>query len=253
MIRGLYTSAWGMLTQANVMDVITNNLANANTTAYKKDGVVVKAFEQMLTQHIENTNNKVKSNPSIGNMSLGASVTEIYTDFSQGMIEKTDNPLDMMIQGPGFFTVLSEKDGQVRYTRDGSFTWSTEGYLVTKDGDLVLDENHNPISFTDFKVDEQGNLLQSDQIIGKILITNFSNPNTLKKVGHNLYEASEASNFDNNFKPHILQGVVERSNVSAVDEMINMISCMRAYETNSKAVKTHDELLAKTVNEVGKV
>lgn len=253
MIRGLYTSAWGMLTQMNVMDVTTNNLANANTTAYKKDGVVVKSFEQMLTHHLENNQNKVKSSRSIGNMSLGANVTEIYTDFSQGMLEKTDNPLDLVIQGQGFFAVQSLKDGQVRYTRDGSFTWSTDGYLVTKDGDLVMDENLKPISFTDFKVDESGNILQGNQVEAKILITNFSNPNSLKKTGHNLYEAAETSEFDNNFTSQVVQGFVERSNVSAVDEMVNMIACMRAYETNSKAVKTHDELLAKTVNEVGRL
>ena len=259
MIRGLYTSASGMLTQMNSMDVISNNLANVNTTGFKKDGAVIRSFPEELTKHLEPQNKMLNKVQNMGHMTLGVNVTDIYTDFRQGVMEQTNNPLDVTIQGPGFFAVRAT-DGQgnvvEKYTRDGAFTLNEQGALVTKTGQAVLGANNNPIILRDIneiEITDAGVIKQADVEVGRLKLVNFTDPHSLKKVGDNLLEATPLSQLDAAYQPKVLAGFLERSNVNTVQEMVDMISVMRAYEANSKAVKSHDELLGKAVNEVGKV
>ena len=143
MVKGLYTAYTGMINEQKRLDVISNNLANANTTGFKKEGTTSEAFDSVLAYKIKDTTDPVKAR-NIGKMSLGVKIGESYTDFSEGSLRVTDNTYDLALTDKGFFSVeFTNKNGvsSTKYTRDGSFTVTREGNLVTKDGDFVLDNN----------------------------------------------------------------------------------------------------------------
>ena len=148
MVKGLYAAYTGMINEQNRMDVLTNNLANAATTGYKKEGATSQAFNDVLAYKIKDTSEYVNLAKRIGTMNLGVKIGENYTDYSQGAFRVTENTFDLAISGSGFFTVeFTNKAGvtSTKYTRDGSFTLTREGYLVTKDGDYVLSNTGNRI------------------------------------------------------------------------------------------------------------
>ena len=148
MVRGLYTAWTGMVNEQKRLDVISNNMANADTTGFKKQGVTSQSFDDELTIRIHDNNQYNRTKVPIGNMNLGVKIGETYHDFSQGSLRETGNTYDLALSGDGFFTIqTTDKQGvtSTKYTRDGSFTVTTEGYLVTKDGDYVLDTNGNRI------------------------------------------------------------------------------------------------------------
>jgi len=252
LIKGLYTSAIGMTTQFKKMDVISNNLANVDTTGFKKDVVVSHSFPEKLAKRINDRKNGFSNNNNIGRMSLGVYVGEVHTNYMQGSLNQTHNPFNIAIQGKGFFAIQTA-DGSEKYTRDGSFILAPDGRLMTKEGNLVLGEN-GVISLEqgDMRIDNDGNIFLDDEWVDKLRVVDFENPETLKKVGDNLLERT-GNTQGKTFEGSLIQGFLETSNVNIVKEMVDMITASRTYEANQKAILAHDETLGRAVNEVGKL
>lgn len=247
MIRGIYTGASGMVAEASRTDVISNNLANANTAGFKKDVMVTKDFASMLITRI----NDGADAPVIGSLGLGVAVDEAATIHSPGIMRSTGNDFDMAIEGKGFFTV--ETPQGIRYTRNGTFAKNIQGELITQDGYRVLGQN-GPIRILGAKmaVSDDGRVLVDNQTVGTLQIVEFADEKQLTKEGASLFAAPSGQNG----KPGVggvRQGFLEMSNVNVISEMVNLISNYRAYEINGKAVQAHDQLLGKAVNEVGRL
>ncbi|AGC67118.1 flagellar hook-basal body complex protein FlhO [Thermoclostridium stercorarium subsp. stercorarium DSM 8532] len=254
MVRGLYTSGWSMLALNKKMDVLANNLANVSTTGYKKDTVVLEGFPKLLAERLhDNTGGTARGVP-VGELSFSNDVGEVYTYFTQGTLLKTDNSLDMSIkdEGRAFFTVLVPGRGQF-YTRDGSFKLNADGQLVTGQGYYVLGENGIiQLNGSDFTVTEDGTIIQNGAVVDRLLITQFQNPDSLRKNGENLFTASDNSVVEN-FTGTVMQNYLEQSNAEAIREMVDMIALLRSYEANQRVINVIDGTLDKAVNEVGRV
>ena len=250
MVKGLYTAYTGMINQQNRMDVLTNNLANSATNGFKKEGATAQSFNEMLAIKIKDTS-AFGLPRGIGDVSLGVKIGECYTDYGQGSFRVTDNLYDMAIDGDGFFAIsYTNKAGEtsVKYTRDGAFTVTREGYLVTKDGDYVLNQaaaqagNPGQAGYIrvdpniQLVVDENGNLYQNNALVGQVGVVDFADYNFLAPGGQ--AQASTA---------RIEQGTLEMSNVNVVSEMVEMINVSRAYESNQKIIQTIDSTLEKAV------
>ena len=265
MIKGLYTAHTGMVNEMNRLDILTNNLANADTTAYKKEGSTSRTFADELAIKIKDTSN-YGLHQSLGEISLVTHLGQVYTDYSTGSFEVTDSEEDFALEGKGFFAVsFTDKNGNtsVKLTRDGNFVVDNEGYLRTKDGDYVLNAtgalnmDANPANYiqvnpiTAIMVDEMGYIYQNDQLVGTIGVMDVENYDYLEKYGENMYNlvdggvvtASEAK---------VRQGMLESSNVNVVDEMVNMIAIQRAYEAGQKVITSIDQTLGTTIA-LGKV
>ncbi|MBE3591350.1 MAG: flagellar basal-body rod protein FlgG [Thermoanaerobacter sp.] len=258
MMRALWSAATGMTAQQLNVDVIANNLANVNTTAFKRDRA---EFKDLIYQTLQRENVYGGQGKPV-NMQVGVGVrpSAIVKDFTEGSLQQTENPLDLALDGEGFFAVLGPDD-KVYYTRDGSFKLSADGntlMLVTADGYPVLDDSGNPIVFDstekDISVSPMGvisvkNPDGTTQEVATLGIYNFVNPQGLLSVGSNLYEPTEASGQPgtrDDFQGRmgkVMQGFLETSNVQVVKEMVDMIAAQRAYEINSKAIQTADEML----------
>lgn len=264
MIRGLYTSGWSMLANTRKLDVITNNMANVNTSAFKKDTVVFEAFPDVLIKRINDTESPSTLSTRVGNMQYSSDVGEIYTYYTQGQFNQTGNTMDFAIsddntgttQTPAFFTIglvnPQTGDSSEYYTKDGAFVLNSNNQLVTKDGNYVLGQN-GPITLSpgNFSVDDKGNIVQNGTLVDKLRITQFSDATKLRKYGDNLVQNDGSETSD--FKGTVMQGYLEQSNVNVVTEMVDMITVMRAYEANQKILQAQDETLEKVVNEVGVV
>jgi flagellar basal-body rod protein FlgG len=265
MMRALWTAGSGMIAQQFNVDVISNNLANVNTTAFKKDRAEFKdlIYETLSRAYIlEDAGRPV--NLQVGH---GTIVSATMKDFQSGSFEKTDNPLDFAINGEGFFMVLGPGE-EILYTRDGSFKISVTDMgkmLSTSDGYPVLDEFGMEIIFdydldlSKLNVSEDGDLSYTDEdgiaipLGQRIGIVNFDNRNGLESVGKNLYAATPASgepipNEELVNKSVLMQRYVETSNVQIVEEMVKLIVAQRAYELNSKAIQSSDEMIAMANN-----
>ena len=351
MVRGLYISASSAVAEAKRVDTIANNIANVNTTGFKKDIMVTESFPEVLIAkmggkfpdkdilkqrssnneiEVDNENQRYTArtnsgffnvqtnlgisnsrsiqfelneegylvtpqgdyilgvngpinagdapitvdsrgqvfaggtvvgqlkilNPLnvIGSISAGIHVDEVVTDFSQGHLEPTGNSLDLAIQGRGFFTL--EVNGEERYSRDGSFTLNSEGYLVNKDGYRVLGEKgYIQINSKDININEKGEILSADNVVDRLKLVDFNDYKALRKEGDNLYKILTEDWIDNgkHFEGIVNQGSIEGSNVNSVKEMVDMISMLRTYEANQRLIKAHDELLGKAVNDVGRL
>jgi flagellar basal-body rod protein FlgG len=257
MIRALWTAASGMQSQQLNIDVIANNLANVNTTGFKKSR---PDFQDLMYQNLKtvgapSTNSTtIPSGIQIGLGSKAASVTKV---FSAGNITQTGNDLDLAIEGDGFFQIKMT-DGSTTYTRDGSFKKDSQGRMVNSDGYPLTPEMVIPNNATKVTIGNDGtvSVLQAGQstptTVGTIQMATFSNPAGLSSMGHNLYQATDSSGTANtgtagqNGIGTLSQGALEMSNVSVMEEMVNMIMSQRAYETNSKAVQAADEMLQQT-------
>ncbi|MGN0249516.1 MAG: flagellar basal-body rod protein FlgF [Lachnospiraceae bacterium] len=257
MVKGLYTAYTGMLNQQNKVDVIANNLANAATTGFKKEGSTSEAFDAVLAYKIKDQTSAFRGK-KIGTMNLGVKIGENYVDYSQGAFETTNNTYDLALSGKGFFCVeFTNKSGETstKYTRDGSFTLNVDGYLVTKDGDYVLDEEGRHIKLdplSDARIDENGTIFQNDQRVTTIGLEDFEDYNYLEHYGENYYQPVEgATMIESDAK--VFEGYLEASNVQVVSEMVELISATRTYESNQKVIQTIDETLDKAVNQIGKV
>lgn len=258
MMRALWTAASGMTAQQMNVDVISNNLANVNTTGFKKERV---EFKDLLYE----TMDRARVLPSSGkpvNLQVGHGTTAVATvrNFETGNPEETGNQLDFFIDGEGFFMVQGPT-GEINYTRDGSFKLSiTESgkMLTTSDGYPVVDEAGTPITIdVDLSrlvvsqsgelsyLDEEGLTAPTGQTIGLVY---FDNRNGLEGIGRNLYKATQAAGvpilaLDSTQKSLINQKFLEASNVKTVEEMVKLIVAQRAYELNSKAIQSSDEML----------
>lgn len=267
MVKGLYTAWTGMVNEMNRLDVITNNLANADTNGYKKEGATSESFKTQLALKIKDSSEPGGFAKGIGDVNMGVKIGETYTDYTQGSFRVTDNKYDCAIDGNGFFAIsFTDKQGNtsVKYTRDGAFTISTDGFLRTKDGDYVLNQNGaqtgNPAANNyiqldpnqDFTIDKLGFIYQNNQVAGQLGLVDFDNYDFLSKYGENLYDLVDGGQVTP-AAGIIEQGSLEASNVQVVDEMVTMITIARAYESNQKMIQTFDTMLDKAVNQIGKV
>ncbi len=266
MVKGLYTAYTGMLEEMRRMDVMTNNLANASTTGYKKEGTVNQAFDDELAIRIKDSS-EIFRTKRLGDVNLGVKVGETYRDFSQGSFSVTDNPYDLALDGEGFFAIeFRNRNGEtsIKYTRDGSFTVDRNGYLMTKDGDYVLNANgaRNSAGGTanyvrvdpnqEVTIDADGIIYQNNVQVAQIGIVDFEDYNYLEKYGENLFDTVPGARMRET-DARIEQGCLEMSNTNIVKEMVEMITITRAYEANQKIVTTIDQTLEKAVNTVGQV
>lgn len=259
MIKSLNTAATGMLAQQNNMDVIANNIANVNTYGFKKGRA---EFEDLVYHNLKEPGQASGLNsvtPTGVQTGLGVRTAAVQKDFTMGQSVITKNPLDLQIEGAGFFQVRSA-DGEISYTRDGSFKKDGNGRVVDKNGNTLIPEiiiPQNSVSVEITSTGEVHSMQDKDapaQILGQIDIVNFINPAGLKNVGKNLFVPTSASGLPTQARPgtngmgFLAQGEIESSNVNIVDEMVNMITAQRAYETNSKVVQTSDQMLQTAVN-----
>ncbi|MGH4125724.1 MAG: flagellar hook-basal body complex protein [Clostridium sp.] len=259
MIRGLYTAVTGLITGEAKQSVVSNNLANASTIGFKGDNLSIKKFDDVLIQNYDKMSNGVNTRNVIGSLSMGSKIDDLNTYFAQGVIQTTDKSTDFAIEGKGFFTV-QRNDGITSknyYTRSGDFHVDRQGYLVTNSGDKVLCKNKatnavEPLNVSDGKlqVDKSGNISVNGQNLYKLNTVDFADYKTLKKIGDNLYEA--ANPIDNGTVT-VRQSALEKSNVNVANEMVNMMTIMRNFESNQKVLQAMDETLGKAVNEVGTV
>lgn len=258
MMRALWTASSGMKAMQFNVDTISNNLANVNTTGFKKEKA---EFEDLLYVTMERAYMMENQGRPV-NLQVGHGVVSraVSRDFTGGSLQQTENQLDFAILGNAFFSIRYA-DGKIYYTRDGSFKLSvTEdgNMLTTSRGYPVLDENAEPIYFNypldQMVVSEQGDVSYKDEdgllvpTGQRIGLFKFNNPQGLESIGGNLYSENSASGFaiyDNEIgEPSILrQGYLESSNVQVVEEMVSLITAQRAYELNSKAITTADEMM----------
>lgn len=348
MLKGLYTAYTGMINEQHRMDVLTNNLANADTNGFKKEGATSQAFDTVLaykikdlsepgnlprnlstakTYYEELTDAPEKWSSRTG-MNLGVKVGEDYTDYSEGPIKVTDNVFDFALDGPGFFLVEYTNKAEVssvKYTRDGNFTMNAQGYLVTQDGDFVLDENRRRIRLDpnekQIGTNTSGEIYQNGTLVATIGVVDFEDYDNLQHFGENFYQivasdetksaqaayerartntataertlnVARANGSDNieeleaavrtaqrleeeaqqtleaaldddaaasrrlEQEPEgtiIRAGALEKSNISVVTEMVNMIAVQRQYESNQKVITTYDESLDIAVNQLGRL
>ena len=244
MMKSLWIAKTGMTAQQSQLDVIANNLANVGTSGFKRSRAV---FEDLMYQTIRSSGARSSQQTDIAaGLQIGTGVRPVATErlFTQGNLQQTGNPKDIAIKGPGFFQVLMP-DGSTAYTRDGSFQVSVEGQLVTASGypvqpSIVVPANSQEIS--------QPGVSQFTQV-GSLQLVNFSNPAGLESRGENLYAETPSSGAPTTGAPGtngtglVMQGFVETSNVNVVEELVNMIQTQRAYEINSKAINTADQML----------
>lgn len=250
MLRGLYTAYTGMLNQQKRLEVTTNNLANASTVGFKKEGSTSQAFDECLAIKIKDSSEGYLRR-EIGNMSLGVKIGETYTDYTQGSLRETGETFDIAIGGKGFFNIsYTNKNGEefTMYTRDGSFTLTQDGYLVTKDGDYVLGQNGPVVLPTnaEITIDSLGNIYNGDELLDQFMLTDFEDYNYLEKFGENMYRAVDGAT-ETDAAGMINQGYLEMSNVQVVQEMVDMITIQRAYEAAQKVETSMDEILGQTV------
>lgn len=257
MIRGLYTSGWGMMTLQQKMDVVANNMANVSTMGFKKDTLSLEAFPDVLAQRIYDHDDNPTTR-QLGPMTLFNNLGEVKTNFAQGYFEDTGTTTDLAIDADStaFFTVaVPQADGSLKeaYTRDGSFQLTAEGVLVTKDGNPVLGENGLiRLSGSQFAVRGDGSVETADAVVDRLKLKKVDNPESLRKTGSNLLEAT-AETQDGTFSGRVVQGRLEMSNVESVREMVDMISVLRAYEANQKMIQYQDATLDKACNEIGRL
>ena len=259
MLKGLYTAYTGMINEQHRMDTMTNNLANATTNGFKKEGATSQSFDRVLAYKIKDTSEAANLPRRLGGISLGVKTGENYVDYSGGPFKVTGNTLDMALAGDGFFTIsFTNKAGEtsVKYTRDGNFTMTAEGYLVTQDGDFVLNNNGREIRLDptqEVTVERSGEIYQNDVYVDTIGITDFEDYNYLERYGENFFQPVEGARTIDPENTTVYSGYLEMANISVVTEMVNMIAIQRQYEANQKVITTYDSTLDAAVNQTGRV
>jgi len=268
-LRGLYTSASGMLAEQVRVDVLSNNLANVQTAGFKRQTVVQSAFPEMLLRRVydpvpvsggvapagasgQATGALYDPRPVIGRLGTGTYVDGTYSDLSPGALRYTGNPLDLALEGPGFFTV--ETPAGVRFTRDGRFTLDAGGWLVTLEGYRVLGEA-GPIRVQgrDVQVTENGEVWVDGAPAGVLALRNFADPQGLVREGSSLWAATDWSGAPQPAAARVHAGHLEVSNVNVVTAMVELIAAYRSYEANQRVIQAYDQTLGKAVNELGRV
>ena len=260
MIRALFSAASGMTAQQLNVDNIANNLANANTAGYKMRRA---QFQDLLYQNMVQPGASAGQQTTVPTglqLGLGTRAASNEIIFTQGNFSQTDNPFDVVIQGNGFFQVR-RSDGQIAYTRAGSFHVDKEGNMVTSDGDPLEPQITIPAGAQSITIAADGTVSYllagqtASQLAGQIQLAGFQNPAGLNSMGRSLYLPTDASGEPTVANPGgqeglgtLLQGYQEQSNVSIVEEFINLIAAQRAYEANSKVVKAADDMYQQVNN-----
>ncbi len=257
MKRGLYTASTGMTTQMQRMDVISNNLANVNTTGYKRDDAAIRSFDDVLLERMNDPSDKSYFNNKVGEIGFGVTIDQVTTDFTTGSHLITESPLDFAIEGDGFFVVdVPQKDGTSEkfYTRNGSFNLSLDGYLVTSDNYQVQGQN-GPINLSEYgtipSVSSTGEIVVNGEVIDQLQFVAFEDNSTLRKINDDYYSTTDESVLANP-TGKIRQGYVESSNVNSVQEMVELIAISRNYESNQKVIQTQDTIMSKVANDIGR-
>ena len=268
MHRGIYEAASGMLVQETHLDVITNNLANVDTPGYKRRISATADFSALLDRIekvSEDGETKIttvlpadmpfKGREIIGSVALAAIFSEDVMDTFPGVVKTSENPLDIAIDGPGFFSV-SDEEGNTYYTRAGNFTLDNNGNIVNPNGLMLQGEGGNLSVGNNaeaVEVNKTGQVIVKregleQEVIGRVAVFNFERPTYLRHMANNLLvpteQSGEAENVEN---PKIWSGMLEASNVEVVTEMARMIEAQRIYEGASKALMTHDEQTSKLI------
>ncbi|MCX7698946.1 MAG: flagellar hook-basal body protein [Candidatus Goldbacteria bacterium] len=263
MISGLYTAASGLIAQLQQQDVIANNLANVNTTGYKKDTALYVPFPEMFLYRINDAKIPIPGGVAdayipIGMVGRGVQlrVDGVRPDIiTEGSYIETGNTLNFAIKGNGMFVVMTPQG--IRYTRDGSFSLDSEGTLVTQDGFPVLGQRGIiTIDGKDIRVDEAGRVFVDNNEIDTLRIAIFKKDDVLRKQGNNLFYTLDGKLLpEDSYVDYvkIKQGYLETSNVNVIREMVDMITAYRAYEAAQKAIQSHDQTLNKAVNDVGNI
>lgn len=276
--RGFYTAATGMIAQQRRTEMLSNNIANANTTGYKADQSSIRAFPNMLLSSMK-TGDAVASNgfnqaasQQVGGVSTGVYMQETTPNFTQGSIVETENNTDIAlldatmpvneetgVAGSIFFKVTTADGGQA-YTRNGNFTIDGEGYLTTAEGNYVLDENNERILVEnqDLQIATDGTLSLDGQNVGRLGVAYSDDPNSLAKKENGLYYTNNNENLANAYNTEdvnftMQQGFTEGSNVDASQSMTAMTEAYRVFEANQKVLTAYDRSMEKAVNEIGKV
>jgi flagellar basal-body rod protein FlgG len=254
MIRSLWISKTGMEAQQTQLDTIANNLANASTNGYKRSHAV---FEDLIYQNLRQAganSSEQTTLPTGLQLGLGSRAVATARNFSQGNLQQTTNSLDVAIKGQGFFQIQLP-DGTTGFTRDGSFQVDAQGQLVTNNGYAVAPGIQVPATAQSITIGNDGTVSVAlpgqtqPQVVGRLLTASFVNPAGLEPRGQNLYAETAASGTPNTGEPgsnglgQLQQGFVETSNVNVVEELVAMIQTQRAYEMNSKAIQTSDQML----------
>jgi len=268
-VKGIYTAVSGAIAQSEKLDTIANNLANADTPAFKRDEQVfreyLKSYEQQ-SDIIEAPRMPASIEsfyPTDGNDKSYVDSAGTFTSFAQGALHVTHNPFDFAIEGDGLFEVLTN-DG-VKFTRAGNFTVSSDGLLVTKQGHPVLLEQQPNVPLQNrtirigqaesWNITPQGELFINGETQGKLAISTSENKDAFRKIGTNLFSVRETINepvvASRRFRLH--QGSIEKSNVNVVNEMTDMIKTTRLFETTQKAIQAYDQMNSKLVNDVARI
>ena len=256
MINSLWIAKTGMTAQQTQLDVISHNLANVSTNGFKRNNAV---FEDLIYQNLRQVgaqNDEQNQLPTGLHLGLGVRTVATSRTFTQGSLQQSNNSLDVAINGNGFFEV-NLPDGTIGYTRDGSFQLDAQGRMVTSSGLPVANGITVPPNAIKVSISADGIVSATlpgnpaPQQLGNIAMSSFVNPAGLEPVGQNMYKESAASGQPQQGTPgtnglgYIKQGFLEASNVNVVEELVSMIQTQRAYEMNSKAIQTSDQMLAK--------
>lgn len=275
MVKGLYTAYTGMINEQHRMDVLTNNLANANTNGYKKEGATSQSFSDQLALKIKDYTDAPFTARGLGIINPGVKIGEGYVDWSEGPMKETNNTFDMAIGGYGFFgieytnkAVNIERDvanqTNIMYTRDGNFTLNADGVLVTQDGDYVLSQDGGHIEIDPdlpVEINTLGEVIQDGEVVATVGRFDFEKTtypdgrityNNLEHYGENMYIPIDGTNAVESTSA-LYAGFLEQSNVSVVDEMVNMITVQRNYDTNQRMITTVDSSLDIAVNQLGRL
>ena len=249
MIRGLYTAASGMLASMRRMELVTNNLANTQTTGFKQDRSALSTFDEMMILQQSSS----ASGGELGELGMAAVAEEPMIDFTQGSLQDTGRVLDVALEGPGFFTVQTP-DG-LRYTRDGGFTRDALGRLTTPEGDTVLGVDGNPIQIPPgtLAFRQDGTVTVEDEEIGQLAIVEFRLDQPLRKVGNNQFIARiEGDEPAAAISTAVRQGTIEASNVDMAGAQTTMMELQRAYQAAQRLIQYQDEMVGRAVNDIAR-
>lgn len=259
MLRGLYTAVSGLVTLEKQQTNISNNIANATTTGFKNDILITKSFDEVMLQNKDKVVGNKNVTQKLGSISLGAEIDTIETAFTQGDLANTEKTTDFAIDGRGFFVVQRNTGTgtEAVYTRDGNFKVGVDGNLITTNGDKVLGVNKNTgavepifVGGNEILLDSGNNVFLGNVATHTLATADFEDYSSLEKIGDNYYRGEDPIM---NANVYVEQGFLESSNVNIANEMINMMTTMRSFETNQRVLTIIDETLSKAANEIGVV
>ena len=250
MFKGFYNLTSGMLTQGKNLDVIANNMSNAATAGFKTDRYTFSTIEEVMWHRVGNMDKKYTE---LGEQSWITAPSKLYTDYEQGSIEETGQPLDFAIEGDGFFA-LENRNGERIYTRNGNFSLDNEGYLWLSGYGRVLDQNGETMRLiTDrIKGDPDGNLFtETGGLLGRIGVFQFADNGELVKNDYGFFVSENEGAAATGVVVH--QNYVERSNIDLVQQMTGMITAERAYQSAAEVTKIYDDVMRKSTEDVGRL